>query len=250
MTPHLAADPEFRERFELAAKSISALNHPNICALYDVGREGSTEYLVLEYPEGETLSARIAKGPLPLADALKIAVEIASALDKAHRQGIVHRHLKPGNVMLTKTGSKLLDFGLAKTGPSGGVAVAANSEMPTVTASLTARRTVLGTFQYMAPEQIEGDLPMPDTDLFAFRAVLYAMLTVWVAANYRITFGWSGESAVAIDFEDYIREGTMQRRNGMPRTSGRDYQGRRPSRRRPLRNGSSESTGRFPPDAS
>jgi serine/threonine protein kinase len=110
----LAADREFRERFDREAKSISSLNHPNICILYDVGHDQGHEFLVLEFLEGETLAARIAKGPLPLPEALKIAVEISSALDKAHRSGIVHRDLKPGNVMLTKAGAKLLDFGLAK----------------------------------------------------------------------------------------------------------------------------------------
>src|SRR5687768_592524 len=104
----LAGDPQFRERFEREARSISALNHPNICTLYDVGREGDTEYLVMELLEGETLAARIQKGPLPSTDALRIGIEIARALDKAHRLGIVHRDFKPGNVMLTKAGAKLL----------------------------------------------------------------------------------------------------------------------------------------------
>ena len=111
---HMSASPEVRQRFEREAKTISQLSHPHICALYDVGREGETEYLVMEYLEGETLSDRLAKGPLPLESTLKYGVEIADALDKAHRQGIVHRDLKPANVMLTKTGVKLLDFGLAK----------------------------------------------------------------------------------------------------------------------------------------
>ena len=103
-----------RQRFEREAKTISQLSHPHICALYDVGREGETEYLVMELLEGETLSDRLAKGPLPLEQTLRYGVEIADALDKAHRQGIVHRDLKPGNVMITKSGVKLLDFGLAK----------------------------------------------------------------------------------------------------------------------------------------
>ena len=111
---HLSSSPEVRQRFEREAKTVSQLSHPHICALYDVGREGETEYLVMEYLEGETLSARLANGSLPLSQTLKFGVEIADALDKAHRQGIVHRDLKPGNVMLTKTGVKLLDFGLAK----------------------------------------------------------------------------------------------------------------------------------------
>src|SRR5690349_5500140 len=111
---HLSSSAEVRQRFEREAKTISQLSHSHICALYDVGREGETEYLVMEYLEGETLSDRLARGPLPLPQTLRIGVEIADALDKAHRQGIVHRDLKPGNVMLTKTGVKLLDFGLAK----------------------------------------------------------------------------------------------------------------------------------------
>src|SRR5574342_539655 len=112
---HLSSSPEVRQRFEREAKTISQLSHSHICALYDVGREGETEYLVMEYLEGETLSERLVKGPLPLSQTLRIGVEIADALDKAHRQGIVHRDLKPGNVMLTRSGVKLLDFGLAKT---------------------------------------------------------------------------------------------------------------------------------------
>jgi Tol biopolymer transport system component len=173
----LASDPEFRERFEREAKSISALNHPNICTLYDVGRENDTEFLVMELLEGETLAVRIQKGPLPVTDALKIAIEIAGALDKAHRQGIVHRDFKPGNVMLTKTGAKLLDFGLAKVGPAGVVSGSAATTMPTITNPLTSQGTILGTFQYMAPEQIEGEEADARTDLFAFGAVLYEMLT-------------------------------------------------------------------------
>jgi len=111
---HLSSSPEVRQRFEREAKTVSQLSHPHICALYDVGREGETEYLVMEYLEGETLAERLARGLLPLEQTLRYGVEIADALDKAHRQGIVHRDLKPGNVMLTKSGVKLLDFGLAK----------------------------------------------------------------------------------------------------------------------------------------
>src|SRR5262245_38819291 len=111
---HMSSSPETRQRFEREAKTISQLSHPHICALYDVGREGETEYLVMEYLEGETLSERLVKGPLHLEQTLRDGIEIADALDKAHRQGIVHRDLKPGNVMLTRSGVKLLDFGLAK----------------------------------------------------------------------------------------------------------------------------------------
>src|SRR5262249_13715073 len=111
---HLSSSAEVRQRFEREAKTVSQLSHPHICALYDVGREGETEYLVMELLEGETLTDRLARGSLPLEQTLKCGIEIADALDRAHRQGIVHRDLKPGNVMLTKSGVKLLDFGLAK----------------------------------------------------------------------------------------------------------------------------------------
>src|SRR5215472_6771019 len=118
---HLSLSPELRERFEREARAIAALSHPHICALYDVGREGETEYLVMELLEGETLTDRLARGPLPLEQTLKCGIEMADALDRAHRQGIVHRDLKPGNVMLTKSGVKLLDFGLAKAMAPAGV---------------------------------------------------------------------------------------------------------------------------------
>jgi serine/threonine protein kinase len=172
---HLSASPEVRQRFEREAKTISQLSHPHICALYDVGREGETEYLVMEYLEGETLSDRLARGALPLEQTLKFGVEIADALDKAHRQGIVHRDLKPGNVMLTKSGVKLLDFGLAK-------AMAPATTLNNLTAlptqqALTQEGTILGTFQYMAPEQLEGKDADARTDIFAFGAVLYEMAT-------------------------------------------------------------------------
>ena len=181
----LAADPEFRDRFEREAKSISALSHPNICALYDVGRQDGTEYLVMEYLDGETLAARIERGTLTPSVALSIAIDIASALDRAHRQGIVHRDLKPGNVMLIKGGAsrsgaphaKLLDFGLAKVNPIAALSGATTAAVPTGGPPLTAQGTILGTFQYMAPEQIEGEEADARTDIFAFGAVLFEMLT-------------------------------------------------------------------------
>jgi serine/threonine protein kinase len=171
----MASSPEVRQRFEREAKTISQLSHPHICALYDVGREGETEYLVMELLEGETLSDRLAKGALPLEQTLRYGTEIADALDKAHRRGIVHRDLKPGNVMLTKSGVKLLDFGLAK-------AVAPGKGQSSLTAlptqqGLTQEGTILGTFQYMAPEQLEGKDADARTDIFAFGAVLYEMAT-------------------------------------------------------------------------
>ena len=173
---HLSSSAEVRQRFEREAKTISQLSHSHICALYDVGREGDTEYLVMEYLEGETLSDRLAKGPLPLEQVLRYGVEIADALDKAHRQGIVHRDLKPGNVMLTRSGVKLLDFGLAKAM----AAPKAQSE-PDGAAdrrpNLTQEGTILGTFQYMAPEQLEGKEADARSDIFAFGAVLYEMAT-------------------------------------------------------------------------
>ncbi len=172
---HMASSPEVRQRFEREAKTISQLSHPHICALYDVGREGETEYLVMEYLDGETLSERLANGPLPLDQTLRYGTEIADALDKAHRQGIVHRDLKPGNVMLTKSGVKLLDFGLAK-------AIAPATTLNNLTAlptqqALTQEGTILGTFQYMAPEQLEGKDADARTDVFALGTVLYEMAT-------------------------------------------------------------------------
>jgi Tol biopolymer transport system component len=175
LSSHLSASPEVRQRFEREARTISQLSHPHICALHDVGREGETEYLVMEYLEGETLANRLSKGPLPLEQTLRYGVQIADALDKAHRQGIVHRDLKPGNVMLTKSGVKLLDFGLAKV-------IAPASQQSSLTAlptqhALTQEGTILGTFQYMAPEQLEGKEADARTDIFAFGCVLYEMAT-------------------------------------------------------------------------
>src|SRR2546430_3666090 len=171
--------PESRQRFEREAKTISQLSHPHICALYDVGREGETEYLVMEYLEGKTLADRLLKGPLAFEQVLRYGIEIADALDKAHRQGIVHRDLKPGNVMITKSGVKLLDFGLAKAiAPTGRTSGAALTALPTQAGSnLTQEGTILGTFQYMAPEQLEGKEADGRTDIFAFGAVLYEMAT-------------------------------------------------------------------------
>jgi Tol biopolymer transport system component/predicted Ser/Thr protein kinase len=160
---------EFAERFEREAKSISALNHPHICTLYDVGEN----YLVMELLEGESLADKLAKGPLPLEQVLRYGVQIADALDKAHRAGIIHRDLKPGNIMITKSGAKLLDFGLAK---SGGQPPSAVQDV-TQHKPLTAEGTIVGTFQYMAPEQLEGEEADARTDIFAFGAVLYEMAT-------------------------------------------------------------------------
>jgi serine/threonine protein kinase/Tol biopolymer transport system component len=175
LTQGLADTPEIRQRFEREARAVSSLNHPHICALYDVGHQDGIEYLVMEYIEGETLAARIAKGPLPTADLLRYASQIADALDKAHRQGIVHRDLKPGNVMLTKSGAKLLDFGLAKGGEvlQGGDMASS----PTMSQPLTTRGTIVGTMQYMSPEQLEGKDADVRSDIFSFGAMLYEMAT-------------------------------------------------------------------------
>ena len=174
---HLSQSEEIRQRFEREAKTISQLSHPHICTLYDVGNQDGVEYLVMEFLEGETLTERLLKGPFPPEQLLRCAIEIADALDKAHRQGIVHRDLKPGNVMLTKSGVKLLDFGLAKAvAPAS--STAGLSVLPTQAgADLTAEGTILGTFQYMAPEQLEGKEADVRTDIFAFGAVLYEMAT-------------------------------------------------------------------------
>ena len=172
----VAADPDLRQRFEREAKTISNLSHPHICTLYDIGQEGDTDFLVMEYLDGETLAQRLEKGALPLDQALQIAIEIADALDKAHRQGIVHRDLKPGNIMLTKAGAKLLDFGLAKLKQAG--AVPPNlSASPTQSAGLTALGTILGTLQHMAPEQLGGEDADVRSDVFALGTVIYEMVT-------------------------------------------------------------------------
>ncbi len=171
---HLAANAEFRQRFEREARIISNLNHPHICTLHDIGSQDGVDFLVMEYLEGQTLAARLAGGPLALDEALHHAIQIADALAEAHRFGVSHRDLKPGNVMLTRSGAKLLDFGLAKLAPAtptGSTLDARGAE------GLTVAGAVLGTFQYMAPEQLEGKEADPRSDLFAFGLILYEMLT-------------------------------------------------------------------------
>ncbi len=180
---HLSSNPEVRTRFEREAKTVSSLNHPHICTLFDVGREGDTDFLVMELIEGETLAQRLAKGPLPAAEVWRLGAQIADALDRAHRAGVVHRDIKPGNVMLIKSGAKLMDFGLARaTGMAGpaegsGVTVAALTQSPTVAQPLTAEGTIVGTFQYMSPEQLEGKEADARSDLWALGCVLYEMAT-------------------------------------------------------------------------
>jgi len=171
----VASDPGRRARFEREARTISALSHPNICALFDIGEQGGIYYVVLEYLEGKTLADRLANGPLPISEVLKIGSDIALALETAHRNGIVHRDLKPANVMLSKTGTKLLDFGLAK--PTAALASAATADAATLSKSLTEEGIIVGTFRYMAPEQLEGKEINSRTDIFAMGAVLYEMCT-------------------------------------------------------------------------
>src|SRR5262245_33578103 len=173
---HVSDDPALRERFEREARTIAALNHAHICTLHDVGHQDGTDFLVMEYLDGETLAQRLTKGALPLDQALTTAIEVADALAIAHRAGVVHRDLKPANIMLTKTGPKLLDFGLAKVTPTV-VATSGLSIMPTGLTPVTMQGTILGTLQYMAPEQVEGQEADARTDVFAFGCVLYEMLT-------------------------------------------------------------------------
>jgi hypothetical protein len=159
-----------RERMEREARAASNLNHPHICVLHDIGEDRGIVYLVMEYLEGESLAARLKRGPLPIAEALGYAIQIAGSIDAAHRRGMIHRDLKPGNIMLTKTGAKLLDFGLAKaraTDPEGD---------RTATMELTSEGSLVGTFRYMAPEQVEGHEADARSDIFAFGATLYEML--------------------------------------------------------------------------
>ncbi|MGE5347412.1 MAG: protein kinase domain-containing protein, partial [Acidithiobacillales bacterium] len=167
-------------RFEREAKSLAAVSHPHIAALYSFEEVSGRHLLVMELADGETLSERLLKGPLPVSSALTIGMEIASALDAAHRAGVIHRDLKPGNVMLTKSGVKLLDFGLAKFRPAPHEAVSGVSRLATEAkpgAPLTEKGTILGTFQYMAPEQLEGKEADARSDIFSFGAVLYEMVT-------------------------------------------------------------------------
>ncbi len=178
---HLSANPDVRVRFEREAKTISSLNHPNICTLFDVGREGETDFLVMELIEGETLATRLARGALPVADMLRIGAQVADAFDRAHRAGVIHRDLKPGNVMLTKSGAKLMDFGLARAtdlaGPASasGVTMAALTRTNAMNSPLTAEGSLVGTFQYMAPEQLDGKDADARSDLWALGCVLYEM---------------------------------------------------------------------------
>src|SRR5579862_6556037 len=195
LPPHLAADPEARARFDREAQAISSLNHPRICALYDVGHQDPSpalaqpvDYLVLEFVEGETLAARLARGALPIDQAVAVAIEICEGLERAHRQYLTHRDLKPANVMITASGVKLLDFGLAKQRAA---AVADG-----MTAAVTAHGTIVGTLNYMAPEQIEGRDADARSDIWAFGCLLYEMIGGTKAFD-----GTSGASVIAAILE-------------------------------------------------
>jgi eukaryotic-like serine/threonine-protein kinase len=176
---HLSENHEAKLRFDREARTISSLNHPHICTLHDVGHKDGVDYLVMEFLEGQTLGDRLRTGPLPVDQVLKYGIEICEGLETAHRSGVVHRDLKPGNIMLTKTGAKLMDFGLAKTSLASAAATSGLTATLTTPGShpLTAQGMVVGTFQYMAPEQVEGKEADARSDIFALGAVLYEMAT-------------------------------------------------------------------------
>jgi Tol biopolymer transport system component len=175
LTTHVADRPDLKARFEREARTLATLSHPHICCVFDVGQQDGVDYLVMEYLEGQTLAERLRRNALPLNEALKIAIQLADALDKAHRQSVVHRDLKPGNIVLTKSGAKIVDFGLAKLIEDGRGPIGATG-LPTHT-PMTAQGTILGTLQYMAPEQLEAKEADARTDIFAFGAIVYEMVT-------------------------------------------------------------------------
>jgi eukaryotic-like serine/threonine-protein kinase len=170
---HLSSNSEARQRFEREAKTVSGLNHPNICTLHDIGHQDGVDFIVMELLEGETLEQRLHKGPMLLDDVLKYGAQIADALDKAHGGGVVHRDLKPGNIMLTKSGAKLLDFGLAK--PS--LELNSMATLTQAASPITQQGMIVGTFQYMSPEQVAGQDLDWRSDIFSLGAVLYEMMT-------------------------------------------------------------------------
>src|ERR1700674_3239841 len=195
---HLSDNPEAKQRFDREARAISSLNHPHICTLYDVGHQDGIDYLVMEFLEGETLADRLARGPLPPEQVLKYGIEICEGLEKAHKTGVTHRDLKPGNIMLTKTGAKLMDFGLAKAsgaGPPPSSSLTMTLSGPSADQPLTARGMLVGTFQYMSPEQMEGKEADARSDIFALGAVLYEMAT-----GQRAFTGKTQASIVAISY--------------------------------------------------
>jgi serine/threonine protein kinase/Tol biopolymer transport system component len=189
LASHLSSSPELKQRMEREARAISSLNHPHICHLYDIGSQDGTDYLVMEFLEGETLAERLRRGAMPLNEVFSVGIAVAEALAVAHRSGIVHRDLKPGNIMLTQSGAKLMDFGLAKPlGMQASASGSASASAPSFTAAatlsgpsplspLTTAGTIIGTIQYMSPEQIEGKEADARSDIFAFGTVLYEMAT-------------------------------------------------------------------------
>lgn len=188
LPPQLQADADLKARFEREARAISSLQHAHICTLFDVGHQDGIDYLVMEYLEGETLAARLLRGPLPLDQVLTVAIQTADALERAHRHGIIHRDLKPGNIMLTKSGAKLMDFGLAKGKAAGAMSGGGSvgvltpstptmnmAQMTSPLTPLTQKGLIVGTFQYMAPEVLQGAEADARSDIFSFGCALYEM---------------------------------------------------------------------------
>ena len=173
LLPHFTSEPDSKHRFDREARAIAALSHPHICSIFDVGHQDGTGFLVMEYLDGETLAQRLARGKLPVDQALRYAIEIADALSAAHKGGVVHRDLKPSNVILTSSGAKLLDFGLARMGGT----ATQHTATHTAREPLTAAGMVLGTVQYMSPEQLAGRDADARSDIFSFGAVLYEMIS-------------------------------------------------------------------------
>jgi serine/threonine protein kinase len=206
---HLSRNSELRQRFEREVRAVSSLNHPHICTLYDIGQDGDVDYFVMEFIEGKTLADRLSRGALPLEQTLQYAIQLADALSAAHRRGIIHRDIKPGNIMLVKSGTKLLDFGLAKLSrpaTSGPSTLHSAATLP-VNEPRTAAGTILGTIQYMAPEQLEGTDAGARTDIFAFGAVLYEMTSGHKA--------FDGTSRAGIIASGQCRIARCSRRSGM-----------------------------------
>jgi serine/threonine protein kinase len=223
---HLSSNAEAKQRFDREARAISSLSHPNVCHLYNVGAQDGTSYLVMEYLEGETLGDRLAKGPLPMDQLLRWGIEICEGLEKAHKSGVIHRDLKPGNIMLTKSGAKLMDFGLAK--PALGASPPSSGLTQTLVSAqkpLTMEGMVVGTFQYMSPEQVEGKEADARCDIFALGAVLYEMAT-----GKRAFEGKTAASTIAavlaadpppISSVQPLTRGTREHRQKLPRQGSR-----------------------------